>query len=43
MLQLRNLDVKNHTSFAWCKIFTSKQAKEVGLVDEVATLTFAPK
>ena len=37
----RNLDVKNHTSFADAKIFTSKQAKEVGLVDEVATLTFA--
>ena len=37
----RNLDVKNYTSFADAKIFTSKQAKEVGLVDEVATLTFA--
>ena len=37
----RNLDVKNHTSFADAKIFTSKQAKEVGLVDEVATLTLA--
>lgn len=37
----RNLDVKNHTSFADAKIFTSKQAKEVGLVDEVATLSFA--
>ncbi len=37
----RNLDVKNHTLFADAKIFTSKQAKEVGLVDEVATLSFA--
>ena len=37
----RNLDVKNHTQFADAKIFTSKQAKEVGLVDEVATLSYA--
>ena len=37
----RNLDVKNHTSFADAKIFTSKQAKEVGLVDEVATIFYA--
>ena len=37
----RNLDVKNHTVFADAKIFTSKQAKEVGLVDEVATLSYA--
>ena len=37
----RNLDVKNHTVFADAKIFTSKQAKEVGLVDEVATISFA--
>ncbi|RXJ85923.1 signal peptide peptidase SppA [Arcobacter cloacae] len=37
----RNLDVKNHTLFADAKIFTSKQAKEVGLVDEVATISFA--
>ena len=37
----RNLDVKNHTLFADAKIFTSKQAKEVGLVDEVATLSYA--
>ena len=37
----RNLNVKNHTSFADAKIFTSKQAKEVGLVDEVATLSYA--
>ena len=37
----RNLDVKNHTVFADAKIFTSKQAKDVGLVDEVATLSFA--
>jgi len=37
----RNLDVKNHTLFADARIFTSKQAKEVGLVDEVATISFA--
>ena len=37
----RNLNVKNHTLFADAKIFTSKQAKEVGLVDEVATLSYA--
>lgn len=37
----RNLDVRNHTLFADAKIFTSKQAKEVGLVDEVATISFA--
>jgi protease-4 len=37
----RNLDVKNHIIFADAKIFTSKQAKEVGLVDEVATLSYA--
>lgn len=37
----RNLDVKNHTLFADAKIFTSKQAKEVGLVDEIATLSYA--
>ena len=37
----RNLDVKNHTLFADAKIFTSKQAKNVGLIDEVATLSYA--
>ena len=37
----RKLDVKNHTLFADAKIFTSKQAKEVGLVDEVATISYA--
>ena len=37
----RNLDVKNHTLFADAKIFTSKQAKEVGLIDEVATILYA--
>ncbi|MDN5106170.1 signal peptide peptidase SppA [Aliarcobacter butzleri] len=39
----RNLDVKNHISFADAKIFTSKQAKDVGLVDEVANITVAQK
>ncbi|QKF72834.1 signal peptide peptidase protease IV [Aliarcobacter faecis] len=39
--EARKLDIKNHTSFADAKIFTSKQAKEVGLIDEVATLSFA--
>lgn len=37
----RNLDVKNQTIFADAKIFTSKQAKEVGLVDDVGTLSSA--
>jgi len=37
----RKLDIKKHTSFADAKIFTAYQAKEVGLVDEVATLNFA--
>ena len=39
--EARKLDVKNHTQFADAKIFTSKQAKEVGLVDEVATIFYA--
>lgn len=39
----RNLDIKNYTSFADAKIFTSKQAKDVGLVDEVANITIAQK
>ena len=39
--EARKLDVKNHTQFADAKIFTSKQAKEVGLVDEVATISYA--
>ncbi|MCT7532018.1 signal peptide peptidase SppA [Aliarcobacter cryaerophilus] len=37
----RKLDIKKHTSFADAKIFTAYQAKDVGLVDEVATLNFA--
>lgn len=37
----RKLDIKKHTSFADAKIFTANQAKDVGLVDEVATLNFA--
>jgi protease-4 len=37
----RNLDIKNHTLFADAKIFTAKQAKEVGLIDEVATILYA--
>lgn len=39
----RNLDIKNYTSFADAKIFTSKQAKDVGLIDEVANITVAQK
>lgn len=39
----RNLDIKNYISFADAKIFTSKQAKDVGLVDEVANITVAQK
>lgn len=37
----RNLDIKNHTKFADARIFTASQAKEVGLVDEVATISYA--
>ena len=37
----RKLDVKNHTQFADAKIFTASQAKKVGLVDEVATISYA--
>lgn len=37
----RKLDVKNHTQFADAKIFTASQAKDVGLVDEVATISTA--
>jgi len=37
----RKLKVQNHTEFADAHIFTSSQAKKVGLVDEVNTLTFA--
>lgn len=37
----RKLKVQNHTEFADAHIFTSSQAKKVGLIDEVNTLTFA--
>ena len=37
----RKLDIKKHTSFADAKIFIEYQSKDVGLVDEVATLNFA--
>lgn len=37
----RNLKKENHESFADAHIFTARQAKNVGLVDEVATLSFA--
>ena len=37
----RKLDVKDHTQFADAKIFTASQAKKVGLVDEVATISYA--
>ncbi|RXJ66971.1 signal peptide peptidase SppA [Halarcobacter ebronensis] len=37
----RKLKVQDHTKFADAHIFTSSQAKEVGLVDDVATLTYA--
>ena len=39
----RKLDVKNHTQFADAKVFTASQAKKVGLVDEVATISKAEK
>ncbi|MBP7741921.1 MAG: signal peptide peptidase SppA [Aliarcobacter sp.] len=37
----RNLDIKEHTKFADARIFTANQAKDVGLVDEVATISYA--
>ena len=37
----RKLKVENHTKFADAHIFTSSQAKAVGLVDEVATISYA--
>ena len=37
----RNLDIKDHTKFADARIFTANQAKDVGLVDEVATISYA--
>lgn len=37
----RKLDVKNHEKFADARIFTASQAKEVGLVDGVATISVA--
>ena len=39
----RKLDVKNHTQFADARVFTASQAKKVGLVDEVATVSAAEK
>ena len=37
----RKLKKENHTQFADAHIFTSNQAKEVGLVDDVSTLSYA--
>ena len=37
----RKLKVSDHTKYADAKIFTASQAKEVGLVDEVATISKA--
>lgn len=37
----RNLDIKKHTLFADAKVFTAADAQRVGLIDEVATLSFA--
>lgn len=37
----RSLDVNNKEKFADAKVFTASQAKDVGLVDEVATLSHA--
>ncbi len=39
----RNLDPKNHTVFANGKIFLAHKAKQVGLIDEVATILRARK
>ncbi len=37
----RKLNVKDHTIYADAKVFTARQAKNVGLVDEVATISSA--
>lgn len=37
----RKLNVKDHTIYADAKVFTARQAKNVGLVDEVATIATA--
>lgn len=37
----RGLDPKKHTDFADAHIFTASQAKKVGLIDEVATISYA--
>ncbi len=37
----RGLKIKDHTQFADAHIFTSLEAKKVGLIDEVNTLSFA--
>ncbi len=37
----RNLDPKNHTVYADAHIFTASQAQKVGLIDKVATISFA--
>ena len=39
----RKLDVKNYTQFADAKVFTASQAKKVGLIDEVGTISIAEK
>lgn len=39
----RKLKKINHTQFADAHIFTSRQAKEVGLIDEVSTISSAQK
>lgn len=39
----RGLLVQNHKSYADAHIFTSSQAKQVGLIDEVATISKAKK
>ena len=39
----RGLDIKNKDKFADAHIFTARQAKEVGLIDEVGTLYEAKK
>lgn len=39
----RNLDPKNHIHFADAHIFTAQGAKEVGLIDEIGTLSTAQK
>ncbi len=39
----RKLDIAKYKNFAEAKIFTASQAKKVGLVDKVATVSYAKR